>query len=121
MKIKDGMQVDYDDYVAKNTDSYGAGVVTYAERWAKLMEERIEKGESIGDMAKATGSEADTEGITGFQYGCAVEQLVGCWIHGEELRRWHNLDTQINNEGERANESGGVLNPAILTFGSDKE
>lgn len=47
----------------------------------------------------------------------AVVVLTKCWSRGEELRRWHNLDTQIGNEGEKANASGGVLNPALLTTG----
>jgi hypothetical protein len=42
--------------------------------------------------------------------------LASCWEHGEELRRWHNLKTQIRDEGEKANESGGVLNPALLNI-----
>jgi hypothetical protein len=50
-------------------------------------------------------------------YGCAVQGLAYFWEHGEELRQWHNLDTQIKDEGEQANKSGGVLNPAILTIG----
>lgn len=58
-----------------------------------------------------------TEGITGFMYGCAVSALAHFWAHGEALRRWHNLDTQIGTEGEKANESGGVLNPALLNIG----
>jgi len=37
-----------------------------------------------------------------------------------ELRQWHNLKTQIKDEGEKANASGGVLNPALLTI-SPKE
>ena len=69
----------------------------------------------MGDVAKQTSHDADLEGITGFMYGCAVSILSKCWKHGEDLRRWHNLDTQIGNEGEKANESGGVLNPALLS------
>jgi hypothetical protein len=43
--------------------------------------------------------------------------LAKCWLHGEALRRWHNKDTQIGTEGDRANERGGVLNPAMLSIG----
>jgi hypothetical protein len=49
-------------------------------------------------------------------YGCAVQMLAGCWIHGEELRRWYNLDTQLGTEGEAANSNGGVLNPVLLNI-----
>lgn len=31
-----------------------------------------------------------------------------------KLRRWHNKDIQLGTEGDAANESGGVLNPALL-------
>lgn len=84
------------------------------------MEARMVNGEKIADMADTTSHEADTDGITGFMYGCAVKALAYFWEHGEELRIWHNLKTQIKDEGVKANESGAVLNPAILTI-SPKE
>lgn len=102
-----------------NQDPYGAGVVRFAERWAVLMQEELAAGNALTLVAGPTSRIADTEGITGFMYGCAVQMLVGCWIHGEELRRWHNVDTQIDTEGERANEAGGVLNPALLNISTD--
>ena len=58
----------------------------------------------------------NSDSKSGFQYGAAVTTLAACWEHGDELRRWHNLKSQIGNEGEKANESGGVLNPAILNI-----
>jgi hypothetical protein len=99
-----------------NRDGYGGAVMTYAERWARMMEARMAKGERIGDIADECSHLADEEGITGFQYGCAVGILAKVWIHGEALRLWHNLKTQVGDEGKRANESGGVLNPALLTI-----
>ena len=105
--------------LANNQDSYGGGVYTYAERWANMMEAKIEKGEKLEDCAKQLSHDADKEGITGFMYGAAVQILSAAWIHGEELRKWHNLDMQIGNEGEKANEKGIVLNPAIMTIGND--
>lgn len=100
-----------------NTDPYGGAVMTYAERWARLMEGRMNKGERIADIADECSHLADSEGITGFMYGCAVGILSKVWQHGEALRLWHNLKTQIKDEGVRANESGGVLNPAMLSIG----
>lgn len=100
-----------------NKDGYGAAVMTYAERWARLMEARMAKGELIADIADECSHLADEEGITGFQYGCAVSTLAHVWIHGEALRLWHNLHTQIGSEGKAANDSGGVLNPALLSIG----
>lgn len=100
-----------------NKDGYGGAVMTYAERWARLMESKMGNGEKLADIADDCSHLADLEGITGFMYGCAVSVLAKVWQHGEELRRWHNLKTQIRNEGESANESGGVLNPALLNIG----
>lgn len=101
-----------------NRDGYGGAVMTYAERWARMMEVRMAKGERIADIAEECSFLADQEGITGFMYGCAVSTLAHVWVHGEALRLWHNLKTQIRDEGQRANESGGVLNPAVLSLGS---
>ena len=102
---------------AANSDPYGGAVMTYAERWARMMEVRMAKGERIADIADECSHLADEEGITGFMYGCAVSTLARVWKHGEALRLWHNLKTQLRDEGEKANESGGVLNPACLSLG----
>ena len=116
MKIKEGMQADWDKTVAANDDPYGKAGVSYTQRWAEMMEAKLEAGEKLEDIADKTSHEADTEGITGFMYGCAVSILSQVWEHGEELRRWHNKDVQIGDEGDKANESGGVLNPALLNI-----
>ena len=110
-------QESWDKGVANNKDSYGAGVYRFAARWANLMERDMAGGKTIPDVAETSCSEADDEGITGFMYGAAVSVLSSVWVHGEELRRWHNLDTQIGDEGELANDKGAVLNPALLCIG----
>ncbi len=112
MELKD--KEGWDKFVKVNDDPYGSGVVRYAEQWANLMESKMRKGKKLEEIAVETSHKADTEGITGFMYGCAVSTLSQCWVNGEQLRRWHNLDTQIKDEGEKANESGSVLNPAII-------
>ena len=123
MKIKD--QASFDEMLASNVDEetgrldpYAAGIFRFAREWADLMEVRLAGGAIIADIAHETSRTADTEGITGFMYGAAVGILARHWEHGEELRLWHNLATQLGTEGERANASGGVLNPAILTVGT---
>ena len=108
----------WDKGLENNKDHpYGFAVYRYAARWAALMEEKMARGKTLAEIAKATSYEANNEGISGFMYGAAVSTLAGVWKHGEELRRWHNLATQIGNEGERANEKGTVLNPALLNIG----
>ena len=111
------MNVDQDKWqiwVENNQDAYGAAAIRYAERWANMMETAMVEGNKLEDVAKSLSHEADTEHITGFMYGAAVAILANCWEYGERLRKWHNLNTQIHGEGERANESGKVLNPARL-------
>jgi hypothetical protein len=115
--MKIGNQENWDKWVEGNKDGYGSAIIRYAEAWANIMEIKMGGGEKIEDIAKEASHTADTEGITGFMYGAAVHVLFTSWEHGDELRRWHNLDTQIGNEGEKANENGGVLNPAVLNIG----
>jgi hypothetical protein len=124
MQIKPEAQTDYDKGLANNQDPYGNRCYTYAEEWANLLEKQIAESPSdqspeavIAKYAKPLSHLADTDGITGYMYGVAVSILAHCWIHGELLRRWHNLDTQIGNEGEKANAEGGTLNPALLSIG----
>ena len=85
-----------------------------------MMERHIDAGTPLEKCADPDSHEADTEGITGFMYGCAVGALARFWVHGEALRKWHNLKTQLGHEGEKANETGGVLNPALLNIGGGK-
>lgn len=102
----------------ESQNPYGFACLRYAARWANLMEARLAAGATdVASIAKEMSHEADDDGITGFMYGVSVFMLSKCWARGEELRRWHNLDTQIGDEGEKANASGGVLNPALLTTG----
>ncbi len=104
--------------VSINTDPYSAGVIAFTALWGRLMEGQLAAGKTLAECARKMSRVADTEGITGFMYGCAVSFLAKFWVHGEELRRWHNIDTQIGKEGEKANASGGVLNPALLNIGA---
>ena len=121
MKIIEGKEQEHAAYVAKNQDPYGSGVIRFSNRWAELMEDQLSTaGQNLKDIAQSASEAADTEGISGFMYGCAVSELAYFWQYGEELRRWHNLRTQIRHEGEKANESGGVLNPALLTIQTER-
>lgn len=115
LKVTD--QAMWDSWVQANTDPYGAATMRFTERWGKLMQAQIRQGKQLDACADECCSVADSEGITGFMYGCAVSMLAQCWEYGEQLRRWHNLKTQIGTEGEAANKSGGVLNPALLKVG----
>jgi len=116
MKIKEGLQTTYDNYVAINSeDAYGKAVVAYGERWGNLMEEWLAAGVELEDIWKRTSHEADTEGITGFMYGAAVAALAHFWVHGEALRKLHNASFG------GAPEAQGTVNPAIITIGPKED
>lgn len=38
--------------------------------------------------AKRTADEEDTDGITGFMYGCACSILKQCWKYGDDFSIW---------------------------------
>lgn len=116
MKILAGKEKEYKDWYGKNSDAYGRACFTFAERWAEMMEKEIENSTDhplnvISENAKRLSYEADTEGITGFMYGCAVNILSQCWVYGENLRKWHNKE--YNYDGD------GVVNPAVITIGKE--
>jgi hypothetical protein len=99
---------DYDKYVANNSkDGYSRGVIDYGEYWAKLMQVEIAKGKVVREVADECQKNLGFLGITGFMYGCAVQGLSQFWIHGEELRKWHNKKYGVSEDTK------GVVNPAI--------
>ena len=104
MKIKKEMEFDYLTGKHNNTDSYGSAVYRYLERWADLMEKKINESdclayETICKYAEELSHAADSEGITGFMYGCAVSILSEAWQYGEELRKWHNKEYGYEGDG----------------------
>lgn len=110
MKIIEGKEKEYKDWYDKNSDGYSRACFTYAERWAEMMEEKIEESSDdimkvIVDNAFKFSMEADEE----VMYGCAVSILSQCWKYGEYLRKWHNRE--YNYDGD------GVVNPAVLSIG----
>mgnify|MGYP001128586800 CR=1 FL=1 len=105
----------WEDYKRKNRDGYGHAILTYASRWAKLMEESISQGHNLEDVAKDLSNDADLEGITGFMYGAAVKILSDVWVHGDQLRCWHNRH-YMGDEANEYNKKGATVNPALLTY-----
>ena len=96
-------------YEVNSKDGYGKMIFEYADRWARLMQHYVHEGEQISECAEKASHEADTDGITGFMYGAAVHILAQTWVHGEQLRQWHNA--QYDHKGS------GTVNPAIMTIG----
>lgn len=108
-------QTHWDKWVKSNSNPYGKACVDVAREVMRLLDERGEF-----DTHKLI-CEADDNikagGITEFMAGCVAQMVSRCHSRGEEFRKKWNIDNQISHEGEKANESGGVLNPALLNLG----
>lgn len=80
-------QASWDKGLANNQDDYGQAIYRYASRWAAKMEEGMNEGKKLEDIAGPTSFEVDEEGITGFMQGAAVSVLSHVWKHGKELKK----------------------------------
>lgn len=107
-------QKDWDECVKNNQDPYGKACVDVAREVMRVLDKAKEFDchRIICDADK----KVKAGGLTGFMAGCVAQMVSGCHSRGEEFRQKWNLDTQIQHEGEVANKSGGVLNPAILNI-----
>lgn len=95
-----------------NTDAYGGACVRVAYNVMK----KLDDGEPIADVHELICDADDVGGITGFMAGAVASMVSGCHERGEEFRRLWNGDVAIGDEGGKANDSGGVLNPALLNI-----
>lgn len=109
MKIKEEHEQDYAILRETNTkDFYSAGVIDYLERWADMMEQEIENGSTVGEAAEQTRHIADTQGITGFMYGCAVQILCQYWEHGEQLDEWRNKEYECLGQNDPTSNTADI-------------
>ena len=110
MKIKEEKLKEYNDFAETNSkDGYSYGVIKCMTIWADKMEEKMDQGKSLEEIAWDTFLEADkiVGGTTGYQYGWIVYGLATYWEYGNALNKWHNKE--YGYEGE------GTVNPAVMT------
>ena len=108
-------QTKWDEWVKKNDDAYGKCCVDVARQVMKILDEEPQDFDTHEIICRAD-DEIEAGGITGFMAGAVASMVSACHSRGDEFRNQWNLDTQINNEGEKANKSGGVLNPALVNI-----
>ena len=109
-------QKGWDDCVKMNTDSYGKACVDVARRVMEILDTN-EPFDTHKIICQADDEALGKEGgITGFMAGCVAEMVSKYHSRGEEFRKAWNKDNQIGDEGDRANDSGGILNPALLNI-----
>lgn len=103
MKIKEGLESQYQEYVDKNKDPYSKACVKAGERVGALLDE----GKSPEEAEKGLHG----FGLTGFMAGAAISGVVRFHPRGEEMKAWWNKE---NPHGEP--DSNGTNNPAIITI-----
>ena len=107
-------QVAWQKWVDANQDDYGKCCVDVARRVMEILDEG--KDFDVHSIISQADDDVNAKGITGFMAGCIAQMVSVCHERGEEFRRAWNKFNQIKDEGDRANESGEVLNPALLRF-----
>lgn len=116
MKLKD--EAAWMKFVENNQDAYGGDCVKVARRVMEILDE--DQTFNCHEIICLANKESEAGGITGFMAGCVASMVSACHERGEEFRRQWNSDNQIGNEGDKANDEGGVLNPALLVVGNGK-
>jgi hypothetical protein len=106
---------DWDEWVENNEDAYGKACVDVARRVMEILDE--EKEFEPHTIICQADDDIDAGGITGFMAGAVASMVFHCHSRGEEFRKLWNTDVQSGTEGDKANEEGGVLNPALLNIG----
>lgn len=106
----------WQQWVDNNSDPYGKAACDVARRVMEILDEEPGEFDPHTIICRAD-DETNTGGITGFMAGAVASMVSHCHSRGDEFRRLWNTDCQIGDEGDKANDSGGVLNPALLTIG----
>lgn len=95
MKIKDGLEQEYEHFKRINgfygdffASGYARNVIEFMEDWADEMEKMMQDGSAVGEIAWAACHKAcERNSISWAQYGFARENLFYFWEHGEELKQ----------------------------------
>ena len=104
----------WDKAVKVNDEPYGKACVDVTRRVMEILDE--DNDFDCHEIICRADKDVKAGDITGFMASCVAQMISSCHSRGEEFRRAWNKDNQIGNEGEKANESGGVLNPALLNI-----
>lgn len=110
----------WEEYVEKNKDPYGGACVSVARSAMEILDE-LPEGEEFDchQLICQADEKSKASGITGFMAGCVASMISQCHSRGEQFRRKWNKDNQIQDEGDKANKEGGILNPALLVLGKE--
>ena len=106
MKIKAGMESVYASIKNEMTqDGRNNAVISYAERWADMMEQQIINGASVSEAAAQTRYKANQENISWYMYGNAVRVLLNFWEYGDELGHLQQSNRSYHEQQEALQEA----------------
>ncbi len=103
----------WDKAVNNNKDPYGSACIKVAKRAMEILDEDPGDFDTHKLICRAD-DESSAGGTTGYMAGAVASMVSVCHSRGEEFRKKWNHDNQIQDEGDKANESGGVINPALI-------
>lgn len=96
MKILNGLEESYEEHKKLNEDTtgYGQSIFEFANQWAELMEpelDRITDNDCRIEFLKQNAEELARktscyDGLSGYQYDCAIHVLLSYWKYGVELQ-----------------------------------
>ncbi len=102
--------------IESNEDDYGAQCVEVARHLMDLLDDESFELTTCHAAINRADDMTDDPGITGFMVGAVSNIVSKVHSRGEEWRKKWNTENQIRDEGDKANEGKGVLNPALLTI-----
>ena len=85
MKIREGMEEEYQKEKTQQHSRYYKRIFSYAEEWALNMEIALQRGIAIKDSYREASNMADYDGVSGFVHRQAVAILKYFWKYGDDL------------------------------------
>lgn len=87
---------------------------------AAVIEGTVQAMQALADgKTPAEAERAAVAAETGFQMGCVAKGVAHFSPRGEEFRKYWNRQYMSEERAAMVDESGGVVNPAVLTIGGD--
>lgn len=99
--------------------SFARNVINFADAWGRMMQVKMSSGATVAEAAQATQQAAGRNIVTDDECVAAIRMLASCWIHGVDLRRWHNARYLSSDEFRGAEAQGSTFNPKWTSFGPD--
>lgn len=88
----DGGAKRWNGIIERNIRSIGVNIVLGSYKWAKLMEEKIQSGKSVMEVADETLTNVLSKHSRGFRLSVSLALLNSCWKYGKQLDKWYGSE-----------------------------